>query len=87
MVAILLPLDKDGVGDAHLGSSAPDGEILQSTEPVCLLKKLQLLADSIPLADHTRRASRRPSKDAARHGGRAGLLTNLSSNGSWGHEI
>jgi hypothetical protein len=59
----LLPPDKDGVGDAHRGSSAPEREILHLTEPVALLKKLQLLADGIPLADPTGRASRQPSKD------------------------
>jgi hypothetical protein len=44
------------------------GEILYSTEPVVLLKKLQLLADGIPPADPTGRASRRPNKDGVRHG-------------------
>jgi hypothetical protein len=56
------------LGDAHHGSSAPEREILHSTEPVALLKKLQLLADGIPPADPTGRASRRPNKDGVRHG-------------------
>jgi len=56
------------VGDAHRGSSTPKREILHSTEPVALLKKLQLLADGIPPADPTSRASRWPNKDGARHG-------------------
>jgi hypothetical protein len=64
----LSPPDKDGVGDAHRGSSALEREILHSTEPVALLKKLQLLADGIPPADPTGRASRWPNKDGARHG-------------------
>ena len=64
----LSPPDKDSVGDAHCGSSAPEREILHLTEPVELLKKLQLLADGIPPADPTGRASRRPNKDGARHG-------------------
>jgi hypothetical protein len=63
-----MPPDEDGVGDAHRSSSAPEREILQSTEPVALLKKLQLLAEGIPPADPTGRASRWPNKDGARHG-------------------
>jgi len=58
------PLDKDGVGDAHRGSSALEREILHSAEPVALLKKLQLLMDGIPPADPTGRTSRRPNKRA-----------------------
>jgi hypothetical protein len=62
------PPDKDGVWDAHCSSSAPEREILHSTEPVALLKKLQLLVDGIPPADPTGCASRWPNKDGARHG-------------------
>ncbi len=42
----LSPPDEDGVGvgDAHRGSSATERKILHLTEPVALLKKLQLLA-------------------------------------------
>ena len=56
------------MGDAHRGSSAPEREILLLTELAALLKKLQLLADGIPPADPTGRASRRPNEDGARHG-------------------
>jgi hypothetical protein len=56
------------VGEAHRGSSAPEREILLSTELAALLKKLQLLADGIPPADPTGRASWRPNEDGARHG-------------------
>jgi hypothetical protein len=64
----LSPPDEDGVGVGDAcGSSAPEREILHSTEPVALLKKLQLLADGIPPADPTGHASRRPNKDGARH--------------------
>ena len=56
------------MGDAHCGSSAPEREILLSTELAALLKKLQLLVDGIPPADPTGHASRQPNEDGARHG-------------------
>ena len=62
------------------------GEILYSTEPVALLKKLQLLADGIPSADPTGRASRRPNKDGARHGMESQVMPNSPSAGGWGCE-
>jgi hypothetical protein len=74
------------VGDAHRGSSAPEREILLSTELVALLKKLQLLADGISPADPNGRASRRPNKDGARHGEPRSYLTNLLRDGGWGCE-
>ena len=51
LLAVPVPVNDLAVVDIEDGSSATDGEILQSLEPVACLEDLKLLAGSIPPAD------------------------------------